>query len=118
MKVFIVEDDKVLSLILTRIMSKLNHEVIGTSEYGKESIDQIIEKNPDLVLMDISLKDEIDGITVTGEIFKKVSPHVIYVTGNSDETNYKRAQEYGFHDFLTKPVSMNDLKTSISKIKH
>lgn len=118
MKVFIVEDDKVLALILSKIMAKLNHEVIGTSAYGKDSIVQIIEKEPDLVLMDISLKDKIDGITVTEEIFKKVSPAVIYVTGNSDQANYNRAQKHGFLDFLIKPVSLEDLSNSINKLNN
>lgn len=116
MTVFIVEDDKVLTLILSRMMDRLGLNVIGNSEYGKESITQIIKMNPDLVLMDISLKDDIDGITVTKEIFKNVSPAVIYVTGNSDESNYNRAQEHGFHDFLIKPVSLEDLELSINKL--
>lgn len=116
MKIFIVEDDRVLSLILTKMVQKIGYEVVGTSESGRESIQLIKEKTPDLVLMDISLKDQIDGIQVAGEILKHYSPSIIYITGNSDKAHKLRAEEIGYHDFLVKPVNMNELKSSISRV--
>lgn len=117
MNFFIVEDDRILSLILSRMVQKIGFKVSGTSEFGLESIDLIKEKKPDVILMDILLKDHIDGIQVAGEVKKYYSPIIIYITGNSDETNRQRAGEIGYHDFLVKPIDMKELKTSIKSLQ-
>lgn len=116
MDFFIVEDDKVLSLILSKMVQKIGYEVSGTSEYGSESIKKIKENKPSVILMDIALKDQVDGITVASEVTKLYSPAIIYITGNSDESTRKRAEEFGYHEFLAKPVDFNQLKSSIMSI--
>ncbi|WP_281179590.1 response regulator [Rhodohalobacter halophilus] len=65
--------------------------------------------------MDIQLKDEIDGIQVIDEVYKTVEIPVIYITGNSDQKYKIRAQQFGFIDYLIKPVSFEVLTESISK---
>lgn len=116
MNTYIVEDDKVLSLILQKMAEKLNLTVVGVAEKGSEAITDIKNKTPDLIFMDIYLKDTVDGIQVTKEIFKHYSPAVIYITGNSDQGNFERAKQIGYHDYLIKPISFNDLNTSIKRI--
>lgn len=116
MTVFIVEDDRVLSLILSRMIEKLNHKIIGSATTGSDSIKKIKELRPDLILMDISLKDDIDGITVTENITQIYSPAIIYVTGNSDSKNRNRASEFGYHDYLIKPISFEDLRASFKTL--
>jgi len=117
MNFFIVEDDRILSLILSRMVKKIGFNVSGSSEFGLESINLIKESKPDVILMDISLKDHIDGIQVAGEVKKHYSPTIIYITGNSDEINRKRAGEIGYHDFLVKPIDMKELKASIKSLQ-
>ncbi len=117
MTVFIVEDDSVLLLILTRMIKKLNYDVIGSATTGAESINKIKELRPDLILMDVSLKDDIDGISVAGYITKVYSPSIIYVTGNSDSISINRAKEFGYHDYLIKPISFEELKFSFNSLK-
>lgn len=116
MTVFIVEDDRVLSLILLRMIEKMNYEVIGSATTGSDSIQKIKELRPDLIVMDISLKDDIDGITVTENITKVYSPSVIYVTGNSDSKSRNRAKEFGYHDYLIKPISFEELQSSFNSL--
>lgn len=74
-KVLIVEDDKVLSLLLTKMMEKMDMEVIATVTEGGEAIRLAKELTPDLILMDIMLEDDIDGIeamiTIQKEDIKK-----------------------------------------------
>lgn len=117
MTVFIVEDDRVLSLILSRMIKKMSYEIAGSATTGSESIELIKELRPDLIVMDISLKDDIDGITVTQTIKQFYSPAVIYVTGNSDSKNRNRAKEFGYHEYLIKPISFEELKTSFNTLK-
>lgn len=64
MKVFIVEDDQLQSLILEKIVENLGHEVAGIEQNGKEAVKKIKKYRPDTILMDILLKDNLDGISV------------------------------------------------------
>lgn len=118
MKLIIVEDDKVLSLLLSKMVERLGYEVLEIVTKGQEAIKKINELRPDLVLMDIMLEDDIDGIEAMATVRADgVDTSVIYITGNSDSANYNRAQKTGFIDYLIKPVSFNDLKECINKIQ-
>lgn len=114
-KVLIVEDDMIISMVLERMVLKLQHEVVAKVITGKEAIEAARDYSPDLILMDIQLKDDIDGITAMQEIRKTSAVHVIYITGNSDQYNLSRAERTNFVDYLVKPIQMNDLKASINK---
>lgn len=114
-KVLIVEDDMIISMVLERMILKLGHKVINKVITGQGAIDSALNMNPDLILMDIQLKDDIDGITAMEKIRSESDVHVIYITGNSDQYNLSRAKETNFVDYLVKPIQMNHLKKSIRK---
>lgn len=117
MKLIIVEDDKVLSLLLSKMVERLGYDVLEIITKGQEAIKKIQEHKPDLVLMDIMLEDEIDGIEAMATLRDKgIETSVIYITGNSDSTNYNRAKKTEFIDYLIKPVNFHDLKQSIIKV--
>ncbi len=114
-KVLIVEDDMIISMVLERMILKLGHEVINKVITGQGAIDSARELDPDLILMDIQLKDDIDGISAMQKIRENSDVHVIYITGNSDQYNLSRAKKTNFVDYLVKPIQMSHLKKSISK---
>ncbi|HKK44285.1 MAG TPA: response regulator [Balneolaceae bacterium] len=114
-KVLIVEDDMIISMVLERMITKLGHQVIDKVITGQGAIDSFFDLSPDLILMDIQLKDDIDGISAMQEIRKESDVHVIYITGNSDQYNLSRAKETNFVDYLVKPIQMSHLKNSIGK---
>lgn len=117
MKIIIVEDDKVLSLLLSKMIERLNFEVLEIITKGQEAINKIEALKPDLVLMDIMLEDEIDGIDAMIALRKKsITTPVIYITGNSDPINRQRAEITDFEDYLIKPVSFDDLRNTIDKV--
>lgn len=117
MKIFIVEDDKIQSLILEMMVKKLGLLHIGTEAYGEDAVRQILEEKPDIVLLDVMLKDSFNGIDVAKEITNVYDPVIIYITGNSDDKHKSRAEEFGFHDFIAKPISMFTLKETIQSIQ-
>ncbi|MEX2368505.1 MAG: response regulator, partial [Balneolaceae bacterium] len=82
---------------------------------GHEAIRMTSELNPDILLMDISLNGEMDGIEAVEEIRKNSSVAVIYLSGNSDKFNYERAKKTGFISYLVKPVTQEDLKEPLLK---
>jgi CheY-like chemotaxis protein len=114
-KVLIVEDDMIISMVLERMIKKLGHRVSDKVITGQNAIDKTFELDPDLILMDIQLKDDIDGITAMERIREESDVHVIYITGNSDQYNQARAKETNYVEYLVKPIQMSHLKKSISK---
>ncbi|MDZ7691602.1 MAG: response regulator [Balneolaceae bacterium] len=113
--VLIVEDDMLLSLVEERLIEKLGHTVIGKAGSGEEAIQKQKELEPDLILMDIVLKGELDGIEAMKEIRKTSDVPVIYLSGNSDRYNYDRAKQTEFTDYLVKPISSRDLIGPLNK---
>lgn len=113
--VMIVEDDLILNLLYESYLEKLGYDAEGELVYGKTAIEVAKKIKPDLILMDISLEGEIDGIDAMKEIRKFSDVPVIYITGNSDPYHVQRAKETNYLDYLVKPIEFNDLKESIEK---
>lgn len=113
-KVMIVEDDLILNLLYESYLERLGFDAEGELVYGKTAIEVAQNLNPDLIIMDISLEGEIDGIDAMNEIRKFSDVPVIYITGNSDPYHVKRAEETGYLEYLTKPIEFDDLKTAIN----
>lgn len=113
--VLIVEDDMIISMVLERMITKLGHQVVRKVITGQNAIDSAFELEPQLILMDIQLKDNIDGITAMEKIREQSDVHVIYITGNSDQYNLSRARETDYVDYLIKPIQMSHLENSIQK---
>lgn len=117
MRIIIVEDDKVLSLLLSKMIERLGHEVVEIITKGAVAIKMIEAKDPDLILMDIMLEDDIDGISAMSSLRENgLKTPVIYITGNSDPVNYERAKETEFLEYLIKPVGFEDLRMTIDKV--
>lgn len=118
MNILVVEDDKVLSLLLTRMVEKTGNIVIGSAVAGSEAIQKVESLSPDLILMDIMLEDNIDGIDAMLEIRRKsLNTPVIYITGNSDVYNRERAKKTNYIEYLVKPISYDILKETIKKVE-
>lgn len=109
-RVLIVEDDMLLSMVEERLIKRLGFEVIGKVTTGVEAIEKEEELNPDIIVMDISLKGDMDGIETMEAIRKKSDVPVIYLSGSGDRYSLERAKKTDFTDFLTKPVTGGDLK--------
>ena len=118
MNVLIVEDDKVLSLLLSKMVNKIGANVVGTCVSGQDAIAKAKSLSPDLILMDIMLEDDIDGIEAMLELRReKINIPVIFITGNSDSYNKDRAKQTNYVDYLVKPISFDLLKETIKKVK-
>ncbi|MEO1022253.1 MAG: response regulator [Bacteroidota bacterium] len=115
-RILIVEDDMIISLVIENMVRELGHQVVGKATSGDEAISLAQEHEPDLILMDIRLKGEMDGIEAVTEIKSKINTSVIYLTGNSDRLNYERAKETEFIDLITKPFTIGDLTKSLELV--
>ncbi|MEQ8578539.1 MAG: response regulator [Balneola sp.] len=113
--VMIVEDDLILNLLYESYLEKLGYGAEGELVYGKTAIEIAKRIKPDLILMDISLEGEMDGIDAMLEIRKFSDVPVIYITGNSDPYHVERAKETNYLDYLVKPIEFDVLKESLEK---
>lgn len=109
-RVLIVEDDMLLSMVEERLINKLGYDVIGKVTKGSDAVTKATELKPDVIVMDISLKGEMDGIDTMEQIRKESDVPVIYLSGSGDRYSYERAKKTGFTDYLTKPVTSGDLE--------
>ena len=114
-KVIIVEDDLILNLLYESYLERLGFETEGELVYGKTAIETTKQFDPDLIVMDISLEGDIDGIDAMLKIRQFSQVPVIYITGNSEPYQVERAKDTDPLDYLTKPIEFEDLKMSIDK---
>jgi len=114
--ILLVEDDGVQQIIMERYINKLGHNVLATVSEGEAAVRSAIQlKGIDLIIMDIRLGDELDGIDAMKKIRESSSVKVIYVTGNSEPATKKRAIETNFEDFIEKPVTIQKIELAINK---
>lgn len=112
-KILIVEDEAVVSLDINRRLEKMGYEVIGRVASGEEAI-ELAEKNPpDLVLMDINLQGDIDGIDTATQLYKSYNIPVIYLTAYAGESTLERAKESKPYGYILKPFKERELHAAI-----
>jgi pilus assembly protein CpaE len=116
-KVLIVDDIPETRENLRKLLAfETDIEVVGAASTGREGLEIATAKRPDIVLMDINMPD-MDGITATEEIMKKVPAAGVVMMSVQSESDYlRRAMLAGARDFLTKPISGDDLYTTIRRV--
>jgi len=110
--VLIVEDDAIIALDLQSKIKKLGYKVVGNVASGREALYKITETKPDLVLMDIVLRGEMDGIEVAEKI-KDLRIPIVFLTAYSDPETIKRARRAGAYGYLLKPYDDHSLSVTI-----
>ncbi len=112
-QILIVEDAKIVALDIQRNIEKLGYSVAAIVSSGEEAIRQAGEARPDLILMDIILKGDMDGIQAAGEIRDRFNIPVIYLTAYGDDQTVQRAKVTEPFGYIHKPVDMKELHTAI-----
>lgn len=115
-KVLVVDDIAETRENIKRMLSfEQLIDVVGTARTGREAIDQAISMRPDVIIMDINMPD-MDGITATTEIKKKLPfVMVVILSVQSDPSYMRRAMLAGARDFLTKPPMIDELIDAIKR---
>ncbi|MFW5799987.1 MAG: PAS domain S-box protein, partial [Spirochaetota bacterium] len=113
LNILIVEDEAIVAEDIHYMLKSLNYNVVGKCSYGEEAIKEAESKHPGLILMDIMLKGEMDGIEATSYIQNKLDIPVIYLTAYSDDKTLQRAKLTKPYGYLTKPFEKKDLYTTI-----
>lgn len=112
-RILIVEDEGVIAADIEDRLTRLGYQVDGWASTGEEAIKNIDAQVPDLILMDIMLRGNIDGITVAEHVRHHHQIPVIFLTAYSDETMIERAKVAEPFAFLLKPFNERELRTNI-----
>src|SRR6266571_3356683 len=111
-QIFIAEDDALIVCDMKDRLESLGYEVPGTSPRAKEALVLVESLKPDMVLMDIQLPGEMDGITAAAQIRMLQIP-VVYVTGYCDGPVLERAKLTEPYGYILKPYETRDFRTTI-----
>jgi two-component system, response regulator PdtaR len=104
-KIFIVEDEIILANDLKQQLEKLGYLVVGIASNGKDAIKKTEEINPDLILMDIVLRGDLDGIETARKIREIYDIPFIYLTSYYDDEILIRAKNTYPYGYITKPYA-------------
>ena len=112
-KILIVEDEAIVAADMARQLSSLGYTVVGTAFSGDEAIQLATNAQPELVLMDIQLKGNRDGIETAQTIHDQLGLPVIYITAFADDETLKRARITEPFGYLVKPFDKLSLQAAI-----
>jgi len=111
--ILIVEDDGILGLQLKNMLLNLGYNVPEPVATGEETIVAVAVERPDLILMDIQLAGEMDGVTAAGRICSMADIPIVFLTGFFQDPLLQRAKIAAPYGYLIKPVSLLELTATI-----
>ena len=111
--VLVVEDESIVSKDIQHSLKKLGYNVVGAASMGEKAIELANSENPDIVLMDIMLKGDMNGIETAAKIKETLSIPVIFLTAYADESTLSKAKVTEPYGYIIKPFKEIDLHTSI-----
>ena len=117
-KILIVEDDRIVARDIEQQLSRIGHSVVGVTADGESAVQLARETAPDLVLMDIRLEGEMDGIEAAERIRQTAQVPVIYLTAYADDQTLARARLTEPFGYILKPFEDSQLRTAIEMGLH
>lgn len=111
--ILIVEDELLIAKNLSYKLEKLGYKIADIVSSGADAIQRAGEMEPDLILMDIVIKGDIDGIETAAIINQELDIPIIYTTAYADDETLQRAENTGSYGYLLKPFKERELHATI-----
>ena len=112
-KILIIEDETIVALDIKRIVKNLGYEVTDTVTNFESAINSVEKNSPDIILSDINLNSDKNGIDIIETIQKKDFIPTIYITAYSDELTIQRAIKTNPMGYILKPFRKEDIKSAL-----
>lgn len=112
-KILVVEDEIIVASDIKNCLERSGYTVPAVVLYGEQAIEKVAEYQPDLVLMDIMLKGDINGVEAAQEIIKRFKIPVVYLTAHCDKNILQKAKNTQPFGYIIKPFAENQLITTI-----
>ncbi|KGK98364.1 chemotaxis protein CheY [Methanococcoides methylutens] len=116
--ILVVEDENIVALSIKNKLEMMGYSVVGTAPSGEDAIIKADLFYPDLVLMDVMLRGEMDGIEAAEKIREKFDIPVIFLTAYTDDKTLERAKLAEPYGYISKPFKEQDLKSNIEMALH
>ena len=114
-RVLVVEDERIVAMDIQGQLENLDYDVVATAVSGEEAIHKAEETGPDLALMDIRIRGDMDGIEVAQHLRTKLDIPVIYLTAYADQDTLDRAKNTESFGYLLKPFEEGELHATIDQ---
>ena len=111
--ILIVEDEMVSCLFLTHCVSRMGHRVAGTASTGEDAIEQAHSLRPDLVIMDVGLKGEMNGAQAADAIYRGRRVPILFVSAYTHEEICRHTDLPEIFDYLPKPIDARQLECKL-----
>ena len=112
-KILIVEDEIIIAIDLKIRLEDLGYYVPGIAVNGRDAIKKTGEKNPDIILMDILLNEDKDGIQIAQQIRNQYNIPIIYLTGSQNDGLIERAEITEPYVYINKPFDNTEIENAI-----
>lgn len=112
-RILVVEDERIMATDIADTLVELGYEVVGIEGRGQSAIDTALRTKPDLIMMDIMLQGNIDGIEAATTIRRSIDIPVVYLTAYADDRIVERAKLSGPFGYLIKPFENASLHVTI-----
>jgi len=112
-RILVVEDEAIVAMEIEERLTAMGYTVAGSVSSGEQALNIAGEQRPELVLMDIRLQGDMDGITAAEEIRKRFHQPVIFLTAYSEDSTLERAKRAEPYGYLLKPFDDRELKSTI-----
>jgi len=112
-RILVVEDENIVSKDIENRLKSLGYAVSAVASSGEEAINKAEETQPDLVLMDIMLKGDMDGVECAEQIRDRFNIPVVYLTAYADDKTLQRAKITGPYGYILKPFEERELHTTL-----
>jgi PAS domain S-box-containing protein len=111
--ILIVEDEKIIAVDIKRTLTTFSYDICGVVASGEKAIEIARKRKPDLILMDIVLDGEIDGVEAAEIIYNELLTPIIFLTAYSNEKILKKAVLSSPYGYLIKPFEDRELRATI-----
>lgn len=112
-RILVVEDEAIVAADIEQQLRSFGYEVVGLASRGERALELAGELLPDLILMDITIKGDIDGIETAKRIRTLAEIPVVFLTAHSDGPTLERAREAEPSGYLVKPYGESDLQATV-----
>jgi PAS domain S-box-containing protein len=116
--VLVVEDERIVALDIQQTLQELGYDAFAVASSAEQAIAQASKRCPDVVLMDIRIVGQLDGIQTAEILRRQFDGPVIYLTAHADDATLERAKKTEPHGYLIKPVKIAELRCAIEVSLH
>jgi CheY-like chemotaxis protein len=115
-RIIVVEDEGIVAMDISKCLTALGYDVVFVSDSGEKTLKELENLQADLILMDVELKGNLNGLETTKIIKEKFSIPVVFLTAFEDDATLQRISSLSSDGFLVKPFEDEQLRRTVESV--